>query len=164
MKSWNKKLACGALMLFVGVPALAWTSRVSEGDMHKAVGEFEVKVTPAGDRQVDGLANGLFVIEKTLTGDLTGTSLGEMLTGMGEVQGSAAYVAVEKVTGVLDGREGSFMLAHKGVMSAEGQKQDITVVPDSGTGGLTGLSGTFLIIIEDGKHSYEFEFRLPSVE
>lgn len=132
--------------------------------MQKATGTFEVKLTPAGDRQAEELATGLFMIQKTLSGDLEGTSLGEMLTGMGMIQGSAAYVAVEKITGALHGREGAFMLVHKGVVSADGQTQDITVVPDSGTGDLEGLSGTFFIIIEDGKHSYEFEYSLPSAD
>jgi hypothetical protein len=76
------------------------------------------------------------------------------------VKGSAGYVAIEKVTGKLHGRAGTFVLQHTGTMNRGAQKLSITVVPDSGTGELVGLSGKMNIIIAGGKHSYEFDYSL----
>jgi hypothetical protein len=100
-------------------------------------------------------------IDKQFHGDLEATSKGEMLTAMsGTVKGSGAYVAVERVTGTLHGRAGSFALYHIGTMTRGTPHLAVTVVPDSGTGQLTGITGTMNIIIADGKHSYEFEYEL----
>lgn len=103
-------------------------------------------------------------LEKQFHGQLEGTSLGEMLTAMSTtVQGSGAYVAVERVTGKLAGRSGSFALHHTGVMNRGVPQLTITVVPDSGTGELTGIIGELKIRIEPGgKHLYEFEYELPA--
>ena len=95
-------------------------------------------------------------IDKQFQGDLTGSSKGEMLTAMTETKGSAGYVAIERVTGTLHGRRGSFVLQHSGTMTRGAPHLVITVVPDSGTDQLTGLSGTMTITIADGKHSYTF--------
>lgn len=122
-------------------------------------GPFEVKLTPQAD---EGSPLGRMAIDKQFHGDLQGTSVGQMLAGMTAVTGSAAYVALEQVTGVLEGRSGSFMLQHTGVMNRGAQSLTITVVPDSGTGELEGLSGTMMIVITDGKHSYEFDYDLPA--
>jgi hypothetical protein len=84
-----------------------------------------------------------------------------MLTAMTPVKGSAGYVAIEKVTGTLHGRTGSFVFQHTGTMDHGAQSLSITVVPDSGTGALTGISGTFRLTIVDGQHLYEFEYELP---
>jgi hypothetical protein len=84
-----------------------------------------------------------------------------MLSGMTGTKGSAGYVAIERVTGTLAGRRGTFILQHSGTMSRGAQQLTITVVPDSGTDELTGLTGTMAIIIADGKHSYEFDYELP---
>jgi len=92
---------------------------------------------------------------------LEGTSKGEMLTAATSVKGSGAYVAIERVTGSLHGRSGSFVLQHIGTMTHGVPQLSITVVPDSGTGQLTGITGKFLVIIAEGKHSYEFDYSIP---
>ena len=129
--------------------------------MPRAAGTFEVKVTPQSGG-VAGDAVGRFSIDKRIGGDLTGTSKGEMLSAGSPAKGSAGYVAMECVTGTLAGREGSFVLQHTATMHAGANQLSIHVVPQSGTGGLAGLSGTFAIIIADGKHSYEFDYELPA--
>ena len=103
-------------------------------------------------------------LAKQFHGELEATSLGEMLTAMStSVQGSGAYVAVERVTGTLGGRSGSFALHHTGVMNRGVPQLTITVVPDSGSGELTGISGKLNIRIEaGGKHFYDFEYELPA--
>ncbi len=101
-------------------------------------------------------------ISKTLHGDLEGTGQGEMLAANTSVEGSAAYVAIERITGTLAGRTGSFVLQHSATMTRGAPHLLVTVVPDSGTGDLAGLTGTFGIIIADGQHSYDFEYSLPS--
>ena len=127
----------------------------------QAAGTFEVKVLPLpADDNVDTGAFGRMSIDKQFSGALTGTSKGQMLAGMTAVEGSGAYVALERVTGSLNGRSGSFVLQHSGTMSGGKQELRITVVPDSGTGELVGLAGTMKIIIEAGKHSYAFEYSL----
>jgi hypothetical protein len=131
--------------------------------MNHATGTFDVKLTPQTDDKSDpGL--GRMTIDKQFHGDLEGTSKGQMLTGMTEVKGSAGYVAIEKVTGTLKGRSGSFILQHTGIMNRNVPQLTITVVPDSGTGQLAGLAGTFTIKIADGKHSYDFEYTLPETK
>ena len=128
----------------------------------KATGDFEVKLTPmASDFPSDELNLGRMSIDKSFSGDLDGTSVGQMLMARTDVKGSAGYVAIEKVTGSLEGKTGSFVLQHSGMMGGGQQSLTITVVTDSGTGELEGLSGTMNIIIEDGAHSYEMEYELP---
>jgi hypothetical protein len=100
-------------------------------------------------------------IDKQFHGDLEATSKGQMLTAGTEVQGSAGYVAIERVSGTLGGRSGTFALQHSGTMTRGEPQLSITVVPDSGTGQLVGLAGTMLITIADGKHSYGFDYTLP---
>ena len=100
-------------------------------------------------------------IDKTFHGDLEATSHGEMLTAMTGVKGSAVYVAIERVTGTLNGKRGSFVLHHRGVMHDGEQELEVIVVPDSGTGELEGISGEMKIRIEDGKHFYDFKYGLP---
>ena len=133
----------------------------------RAIGDFTVKITPDGDvDKTQGAALGRMNLDKQFTGDLTGTSKGQMLTAMTEVKGSAGYVAMERVSGTLQGHDGSFVLQHFATMSAAaGPQQSITVVPDSGTGQLAGIAGQMLIkIAPDGKHSYEFEYQLPAAQ
>ena len=128
-----------------------------------ARGTFDVKVTP--DSQVDNDRSpgfGRLRLDKTFHGDLVATSVGEMLAAGTAVQGSAGYVALERVTGSLNGRAGSFVLQHSGSMQGASMQLAISVVPDSGTDQLTGLSGTMRIVIAaDGTHSYDLEYRLP---
>ena len=128
----------------------------------KATGTFEVKLVPlAADGEPQDPALGRMSIDKQFLGDLEGTSKGQMLTAGTSVQGSGLYVAIEKVSGTLHGRRGSFILHHAGIMTRGAPQLTITVAPDSGTDELAGLSGQFKIKIEDGKHSYDFEYALP---
>lgn len=127
----------------------------------KASGEFDVKVAPMPMGEgIDPTTLGRMSLDKTFHGDLEGTSRGEMLTASTAVKGSAAYVAMEKFTGTLDGRPGTFALHHTGVMTRGEPSLVIRVVPDSGTDQLAGLSGTLSITITGGKHFYEFEYTL----
>lgn len=123
----------------------------------RATGTFEVQLAP----QETAAPLGRMSIDKQFHGDLQGTSKGEMLAAMTAVEGSAAYVALEQVTGTLAGRTGTFVLQHTGVMDRGTPSLTVTVVPDSGTGELAGITGTMRIIIEGGRHSYEFDYALP---
>jgi hypothetical protein len=126
----------------------------------RASGTFEVKVTPqAGDATIDGDI-GRMSLDKQFHGDLEATSKGLMLAAMTSVKGSGGYVAMERVTGTLKGRSGSFVLQHIGTMTRGVPQMTVSVVPDSGTGQLVGLAGTMTIKIADGKHSYEFDYTL----
>ena len=130
--------------------------------MSRANGTFEVKLAPQpADGYADGTTMGRMTLDKQFRGDLEGTSKGQMLTAITSVKGSAGYVALELVSGTIAGRSGSFIFQHSGTMSRGGQTLALTVVPDSGTDGLTGISGTMVIIIANGAHSYEFDYALP---
>jgi hypothetical protein len=133
------------------------------GVSNHATGTFEVKLIPQkpDNKEAESAKLSRMSAAKQFHGDLEGTSTGEMLAVYTEVQGSAGYVAIERVTGTLKGRSGSFVLQHSGIMTRGAGQATITVLPDSGTGELTGLSGKMNIIIENGKHSYEFEYTLP---
>ena len=127
----------------------------------QASGTFEVKVIPQpADDSAGGPFSRLF-LDKKFHGQLEATSRGQMLGTMStSVEGSGGYVALEQVTGVLDGRRGSFILQHNGTMQKGAPTMLVSVVPDSGTEELVGLAGTMTIVIEGGKHSYVFEYRL----
>ena len=128
--------------------------------MH-AVGPFDAKTTSQDDKLDPQL--GRFLLDKQYHGDLEGTGKGQMLTASTDVKGSAGYVAIEKVTGTLKGRNGSFILQHTGTMAAGKFHLEVAVVPDSGTEQLKGISGKMTITIApDGKHSYDFEYALPA--
>jgi hypothetical protein len=125
-----------------------------------AKGTFDVTVTPVPFDSATGRFNRLF-LDKQIQGDLEGESQGEMMGTETQVKGSAGYVAVERVTGTLHGKRGSFVLQHKSTMRKGADfKMDITVVPDSGTDELTGIAGTFNIIFEGKNHLYEFDYAL----
>jgi len=124
-----------------------------------AIGTFDVKATPAPADGLDAELSRL-TLEKQFHGDLEGTSKAVMLAASTSVKGSAGYVAMEKVTGSLKGRTGSFILQHSGTMTRGEPQLKVSVVPDSGTGQLVGLTGTMDIKIADGKHSYDFEYTL----
>lgn len=127
--------------------------------INRASGTFEVKLNPQ-DEGPDAPV-GRMTIDKQFQGDLVGTSKGQMImASSSSVKNSAGYVAIEKVTGTLKGRRGSFYLQHTGTMTRGVGDLTITVIPDSGTDELTGLRGKMNIIIADGKHSYEFEYEL----
>jgi hypothetical protein len=127
-----------------------------EAIMNHASGPFDVKLAP----QPTDTELGRMSIDKQFHGDLEATSKGEMLAAQTAVKGSAGYVAMEKVSGTLKGRKGTFILQHSATMNRGTPQLSITVVPDSGTGELTGLTGKMNIIIENGKHSYDFEYAI----
>jgi hypothetical protein len=128
-----------------------------------ATGEFRVKLQPIESyaQGSDGVELGRMSIDKSFLGDLEASSQGEMLTAMTTVEDSAGYVAIEQVTGLLQGKSGSFVLQHFGITAAGESRLTLEVVPDSGTGQLTGLSGEMTIRIEGGKHFYDFDYSLP---
>lgn len=130
--------------------------------MTVAKGNFEVKMLPVtaeGSAAAAGLV--MYSIDKVITGDLDGTTNGQM-TATSVEGGSGAYVALEKVSATLNGRKGSFVLVHRGIMNKGTAELLVTVVPDSGTGELVGMTGTFDIKIEGGKHFYELSYTLPA--
>ena len=126
-----------------------------------ASGTFDVKIAPQKDEGIGDPSIGRMAIDKQFHGDLEGTSLGQMLAAMTDVKDSAGYVAIERVKGVLQGRSGTFALQHTGTMDRGVPGLIITVVPDSGTGQLAGITGTMTIDIRDGKHFYGFDYTLP---
>lgn len=136
-------------------PAATVEARMTTG---LARGTFDVTLTP--QPATDGL--GRMRIDKRFQGDLEATSEGEMLTWRDESIAAAAYVAIERVTGSLDDRAGSFVLTHQGTMTDDDQRLTVTVVPGSGTGQLIGIEGAMAIDVSEGRHRYEFEYRLGS--
>jgi Protein of unknown function (DUF3224) len=128
-----------------------------------ARGTFEVKVIPQkpDNQQAESANLGRYSLDKQFHGDLEAASTGEMLGVTSEVKGSGAYVALERIRGTLQGRTGSFVLQHNGTMTAGVPQMTVTVAPGSGTGELTGISGTMTIKIEAGKHFYEFDYQIP---
>jgi Protein of unknown function (DUF3224) len=133
--------------------------------MH-AKGTFEPKIETQGEPdKAEGSTLTRMSIDKKIHGDLEGTSKGTMLAAGTDVKGSAGYVAIERVTGTLNGKTGSFVLQHNATMTRGTPMLNIIVVPDSGTGQLAGIAGNFLVIIApDGKHSYEFNYTLPAAQ
>lgn len=128
--------------------------------MIRATGTFDVKMGPLDTYIKDDKSIGHFSIDKQFHGALEGTSKGEMLSA-GSAAGSGGYVAIEKVSGTLEGRVGTFVLQHDATMDNGTPRLSITVVPGSGTGALSGITGRLDIIIESGTHSYVFEYALP---
>ncbi|MEO8999244.1 MAG: DUF3224 domain-containing protein [Rhodanobacter sp.] len=129
--------------------------------MH-ARGRFEVKMSPQPAQDgIGDLGIGRMALDKQFQGDLEATSKGQMLAAGTDVSGSAGYVALERVSGTLHGRSGTFALQHSGTMTRGAPQLSISVVPDSGTGELLGLAGTLAITITDGQHFYDFEYTLP---
>ena len=127
-----------------------------------AKGSFTVEMKPQAEPvSVDGVSLGRASLDKRFEGDLQGVGVGEMLTALTPVKGSAGYVAIERVTGTLHGRAGSFVFQHSGTMDAGAQHLTIAVVPGSGTGALRGITGSFALKIVDGRHLYEFTYALP---
>ena len=128
--------------------------------MTRVEGTFEVKRSA---ETVHAAADGLLgrhALDKTYHGDLNGTGIGEMLSAGTATPGSAGYVAIEKVTGTLSGKAGSFYLQHNGTLTRGEGTLSIHVIPDSGTDELTGLSGTLQIVMKDGGHAYIFDYLL----
>jgi hypothetical protein len=128
-----------------------------------AEGTFDVKNAQlSADEALAGTAIGRFGLDKQFHGALEATSKGEMLGAGNPATGTAGYVALEEVSGTLNGRSGSFALQHFGTMEENKFDLVVKVVPGSGTGDLTGISGTMTIKIVSGKHSYQFEYSLPT--
>lgn len=130
--------------------------------MKNARGTFEVVITPV--QPAEGAASdapGRMLLAKTFHGDLIGTASGEMLATM-SLERSGAYVALDRVHGVIDGREGAFTLVHRGLMDRGAQELLVTIVPGSGAGDLTGIAGVFHLTIIDGVHNYDLEYSLPT--
>jgi hypothetical protein len=127
-----------------------------------ASGTFDVKITPqpAQDNVGDPTV-GRMSIDKQFHGDLEANSKGQMLAAVTDVKDSAGYVAIERVSGTLHGRSGTFALQHNGTMTRGEPHLTVAVVPDSGTGQLVGLIGNMSITIADGRHSYGFDYTLP---
>ena len=150
-----------AVLLAVAVVACLAPVR-AEQKMMRATGRFDVTLAPAGnDSTPEGPNLGRLSINKTFQGDLDGVSKGEMITAAGiAVKESAAYSAVERVTGTLHGKKGTFALQHTGIMDRGKPSLTITVVPDSATGELTGLTGKMDIIIEGKEHKYVFDYTM----
>ena len=126
--------------------------------MTRATGTFDVKLTPQATDESNTV--GRLALDKQFRGDLEGTSKGEMLTAGTEVKDSAGYVAIERVSGRLNGRSGTFILQHSGAMNRGRPSLSVTVVPDSGTGDLAGLAGSMTIDTGGGKHAYVFEYAI----
>lgn len=130
--------------------------------MKRATGSFEVTLQPLSNSEVTSEPLfGRLLLTKKFSGDLAATARGQMLSASTTTKGSAGYVAIDHVTGVLEGRRGSFVLQHCGSMNRGVPTLSIMVVPDSGTDELAGLSGTLSINIIDGKHFYDFIYSIP---
>jgi len=157
------------LCLGLGYAALTQTQGHGSADTNKeskmnghASGSFEIKMVrqPIADEEAKTISVRM-TSDKQFQGDLEGTSTGEMLGVFTAVKDSAGYVAMERVSGKLKGRTGTFVLQHSSTMARGTQQQSIVVVPDSGTDQLAGLAGSMTIRITDGKHFYEFDYTLP---
>lgn len=128
----------------------------------RATGTFDVKTIPLpSEEATGGTAIGRFALDKQFHGDLEAASKGQMLGGGNPSTGAAGYVAMEHVTGTLNGRSGSFSLQHIGTMAGGNFDLSVTVVPGSGTDELSGIAGEMKIVIDGKQHSYEFEYTLP---
>jgi Protein of unknown function (DUF3224) len=155
-------LAVVAVTVFTSGTLDAAATQQKEGTMSKHVaGSFDVKVIPQKDDGISDPTVARMALDKVYHGDLDATGLGQMLAGMGTLKDSGAYVAIERVTGTLHGKKGSFAVHHVGVMNRGVQSLVITVVPDSGTDELAGITGTMTIEIKDGTHFYTFDYVLP---
>lgn len=160
-----KSLPCVAIaaLLLAGTPlTVRAESSAEEPNMTHVRGTFEVKMNPQAPGEGEPHSVGRMVLDKSYQGALDATGEGQMLAFRSSVEGSAGYVAMEVVEGSLDGKSGSFVLQHSGLMNRGEPSLTLVVVPDSGTGELSGLSGTMDIIIEDGQHFYEFDYSLES--
>ncbi|MDN2709081.1 DUF3224 domain-containing protein [Janthinobacterium sp. SUN118] len=163
MKSYSwSGLMLAACCLSVA-PAGAASSTGGDHRMHAhATGSFSITMAPAVAPQRSGRTTlGRVLLDKVYAGDLVATATGEMLNAVTDTKGAAGYVAMEAIAGVLQGREGSFVAQHAGTMADGKQQLAIVIVPHSGTGQLTGISGTLAIRIENGQHFYDIDYTLP---
>lgn len=152
------------LLIFVASTFAQHPAATQKEDLvpNHASGSFDVKVTPVDEKSDDPLLARM-MLDKQYHGDLDANGKGQMLTAGSPAKGAGGYVAIEKVTGTLNGRSGSFVLQHSGTMVNNTPQLTITIVPESGTGQLEGIAGKMTIIIAPaGKHSYNLEYTLPS--
>jgi hypothetical protein len=156
-----RRLSAGLALIAMFTTSLNATHEVST--MSEARGTFDVKVVPQAPDDAAGGPFGRLFLDKHFHGELEGTSKGQMLASGTGKDGSGAYVALEWVTGTLNGRHGSFVLQHTGTMTKNVPTLNVTVVPDSGTGDLAGLAGAMTIVIADDKHSYIFAYTFASL-
>ena len=148
------------VLALIACPAIgAEPKEITPMTEHVARGTFDVVLTPVGAADAPV---GSMMIAKTFHGDLAGTSAGQMLAIRTATNGSAGYVAMERVTGTIAGRHGSFALQHSGTMDRGTPTLHVGVVPDSGTDALAGIAGTMDIVVSPGKHDYSFRYRLPN--
>ena len=151
------RLRSAALLL--GLAPLILAQQKNTSMTYHARGMFTVDVHQLTPAPAEGLSR--FSIDKQIHGELEATSKGEMFSGGDPKQGVAGYVAIEVVTGILNGKSGSFALQHTATMDQRGPKMSVIIVPGLGTGELKGISGTFDIQIANGQHSYDLEYTLP---
>ena len=152
----------GAVLLALAAPAAA-----QETAMKHAIGTFEVTITPEAQAPAPegGLPTARMGIAKTFSGGLVGTATGTMMSaGTPQPGHAAAYVALDQVSGTLDGRKGGFLLLHRATMSSAGAEMSVTIAPDSGSGGLTGIAGSLTIEIKGGVHHYDLAYTLPAAK
>jgi hypothetical protein len=149
-------------MVASGTDRLTGAGMQRDDKMKHATGEFDVTLSQQADEEP--FAMGRMTIDKTFRGDLTGTSKGQMLSFLNEARDSGGYVAIERVTGTLAGKKGSFALQHSSTMERGAQHQSVMVVPGSGTGELSGLIGSMVIEIKDRKHLYDFTYALGDLK
>ncbi len=168
MNKLTKTIGLAALCLGVtaAFSACAVSRRTNEESgstlVGRATGTFDDSVAPVAVGGTETVASGRLAIDKTYRGDLVGASRGEMWTVDTSVKGSRGYVAIERVSGTLEGRAGTFVLLHQGVMSPGGNyRPRLIVVPNSGTDQLKDLSGIMTISTDHGKHSYVVQYKLP---
>jgi hypothetical protein len=148
--------------LVIVVSAISAQAQKGSAVVKHAAGEFDVKITPQKDEGIGDPTIGRMSVAKQFRGDLEGASGAQMLTGMAEaVKDSGTYVAIERIRGTLQGRKGSFAVWHAGTMDRGKQSLIITIIPDTGTEELTGITGTMTIDIKDGKHFYGIDYALP---
>jgi len=124
----------------------------------QASGDFDVELTT---QKHDSIDTGRILIKKKYRGGMQGRGEGQMLSHRSNVEGSAGYVAIEHFKGAIDGREGSLRFLHTGIMDRGEQSLTVTIIPDSGTAGLRGISGTLKITMENQEHKYIFDYALP---
>ena len=129
--------------------------------MPQATGRFDIRRSPQPGLDLGGGTQAMHVrFDKRFEGELAAASIVHRLAVGTPVDGSAAYVAIERVEGTLAGRRGSFLMRHCGTMDRGAQSLDLAVVPDSADGALAGLRGRMRIDIVDGQHAYTFDYEL----
>ena len=152
-------LRLSSVLVLLGLASMMLAQQKKAPMTHHATGTFTVDVHPLSPAPAEGISR--FSTDKQIHGGLEATSKGEMFSAGDPKQGAAGYVAIEVVTGSLDGKKGTFALQHMATMDQNGPKLSVIIVPGSGTGELKGISGTFDIKIANGQHSYDLEYTLP---